>query len=187
MHQMYCFLANFTELNIFVIAHFQAWRYGYVKSLLALNNLWSYSSKQAIMSQCIIISSHQNSKLLQTRKKELPQFEVILKGTSQSSSSSSSSSRIPPHFLPPSIEGSISYIWLMTSLHIPKLETWTTVGDSIPSFGSYLTQDKASYLCDPIRILLWYDFFYYVWSHVILNFFLGLLFFFAPTFEIGPI
>lgn len=187
MHQMYCFLANFTELNIFVIAHFQAWRYGYVKSLLALNNLWSYSSKQAIMSQCIIISSHQNSKLLQTRKKELPQFEVILKGTSQSSSSSSSSSRIPPHFLPPSIEGLISYIWLMTSLHIPKLETWTTVGDSIPSFGSYLTQDKASYLCDPIRILLWYDFFYYVWSHVILNFFLGLLFFFAPTFEIGPI
>lgn len=37
MHQMYCFLANFTELNIFVIAHFQASRY--VKSLLALNNL----------------------------------------------------------------------------------------------------------------------------------------------------
>jgi hypothetical protein len=75
----------------------------------------------------------------------------------------------------------------MTSLHIPKLQTWTTLGESIPSFGLYLTQDNASYLCDPIRILLWYDFFYHVWSHVILNFLLGLLFVFAPMFKIGPI
>jgi hypothetical protein len=90
-------------------------------------------------------------------------------------------------FRPPSIEDSISYTWLMSSLHIPKLQTWSTIGESIPAFGSYLIQDKASYLCDPIRILLWYDFFYHVWSHVLLNFLSGFLFFFASTFEIGPI